>query len=50
MTDRQMVLHLMRRLEREIVEDRPDYIEVDFPSGEDISFEFDENGNLIDMY
>ena len=25
MTDRQMVLHLMRRLEREIVEDRPDY-------------------------
>ena len=50
MTDREMVLHLMRRINRDIIENRLDYVEVDYPSGEDIVFEFDENGNLIDMY
>lgn len=50
MTDREMVLYLMERLGREMVENRLDYVEVDNISGEDISFEFDENGNLTDMY
>ena len=50
MSDREMVLHLVRRLNREIVEDRINYIEINSTNGEDISFEFDENGNIIDMY
>jgi len=50
MTDREMVLYLIERLGREIVVNRLDYVEIDNISGEDISFEFDENGNLINMY
>jgi hypothetical protein len=50
MTDREMVLHLMKKIGREIIADRATYIEVDYPSGEDVVFEFDEDENLTDMY
>ena len=50
MNDREMVLYLMKKLGREIVEDKPNYLEFDSPIGEDVSFEFDDEGNITDMY
>lgn len=50
MTDRDMVLHLMERINRNIVANEETYIEVDYPCGEDIVFEFDTEGNLTNMY
>ena len=45
-----MVIYLMENIHRKIIINENNYIEVDSHIGEDISFEFDGNGNLVDMY
>lgn len=51
MTDREMLNVLLAHLGREIECNESQYVEIrNSVMGEDIVFEFDENGNITDIY
>lgn len=51
MTDREMVLYLINRASNTIEYEDPNNIEVNnFMYGENVSFEFDSDGNIICIY
>lgn len=51
MTDREMLNVLLAHLGRKIESNESQYVEIqNSVMGEDIVFEFDENGNITDIY